>query len=104
MEDFEAHEVYGRYFWGKRTPLTRLADGWGLNRKLLVRDFKRWCEENGLDPDRFLYRGYIYTGYWAPLEFQEWWEKTLLPQYQRTGHASRCFDWSKVKRKKGGRR
>jgi len=84
---------------GKRVAIAQLADGWGVSRKLMVRDFKRWCEMNGLDPTDFYERGFRLTGYWAPREFKEWWESKILPQYQRTGHARKYYNGKMAKPK-----
>ena len=60
------YELYYKGLRGKRVSIAQLADGWGVSRKLMVRDFKRWCEANGLDPRDFYERGFRLTGYWAP--------------------------------------
>lgn len=93
------YELYYKGLRGKRVSIAQLADGWGVSRKLMVRDFKRWCEANGLDPRDFYERGFRLTGYWAPREFKDWWEEKILPQYQKTGHARKYYDGRMVKPK-----
>jgi len=55
-----------------------------LSPSALRREFKLWCEQNGLDPTDFYRRGYGRTGYWVPWEFVEYFERYVLSHYRRS--------------------
>ena len=94
------HELYYQELYGKRISLANLARGWGVSARALRRDFKWWCRAHNLRPKDFYVNGYVFTGYWVPREFVEWWEATCLPHYQRHGRARSYFDWRAVKTKR----
>ena len=60
--------------------LSALARARGVGRSRATRDFKFWCELNGLDPSDFYISGYRDTGYWVPDEFIRWWDRILENQ------------------------
>ena len=69
---------------GKLLPIKTLYQKYSgiVTSKLVVRDFKRWCEAHGLRPYDYYLRGFGLNGYYAPPEFFEWWERVLLPRYR----------------------
>ena len=68
------------YLITKCYKLSRLAEARGIGSKRAVRDFKFWCEMNGLNPNDFFIRGYYDTGYYVPPEFVRWWDRILRHQ------------------------
>ena len=64
---------------------TVLAERYGIPAKKIRRDFRWWCEANGLDPLDFYKPG---LGYDLPEEFIRWWERVALPQHRRVTYVS----------------
>jgi len=60
--------------------LSYVAEMYGVSKRRAARDFKFWCELNGLDPYDFYVRSYLDTGYWVPPEFVKWWGQILAAQ------------------------
>jgi len=57
------------YLVEKCQKLSKLTKKLEMNSRLAAREFKRWCEMNGLDPEDFYIRSGLDTGYWVPEKF-----------------------------------